>query len=132
MASKTDNARMRVINEQFMETWAELARDRELAEIYHRALSGEDLDEIDAVRYVAFANIYLAWLEVLYTQARVNLGFTDLEGPDRLMDIAAPYYAKILGNSAGRSWWLGDARHNFSPTFYTDVSKRIDLAVTMT
>ncbi|HEY5645553.1 MAG TPA: hypothetical protein VIS76_06420, partial [Pseudomonadales bacterium] len=28
-------------NALFMETWAELARDRELAEIYHRALSGE-------------------------------------------------------------------------------------------
>lgn len=72
-------------NALFIETWAQLASDRELAEIYQKAFSDQALDEIDTVRYVAFANVYLSWLEVLYTQARVELGFSEVEGREGLV-----------------------------------------------
>lgn len=112
-------------NALFIETWAQLASDRELAEIYQKAFSGQALDEIDTVRYVAFANVYLSWLEVLYTQARVELGFSEVEGREGLLEITGPYVAKLLGNEAGRGWWAGDARSNYSPDFYADVSRAI-------
>ena len=118
-------------NALFMEAWAQLARNRDLAEIYQKALSGEPLDEIDSVRYVAFTNLYLSWLEVLYTQARVELGFSEVENRERLLDIAAPYVAKLLTNEAGNRWWLGDARSNYSPDFYADITTRINQIVTV-
>ena len=112
-------------NALIMDTWAELARDSELADIYNRGTRGLELNEVEAVRYVAFANMYLNWLEVLYTQASVELGFSEVEGREDLMGICAPYVKKLLSNEAGNQWWQGDARNNYSPDFYEDVSKRI-------
>ena len=112
-------------NTLIMNTWAELARDSELADIYNRGTRGMELNEVEGVRYVAFVNMYLNWLEVLYTQANVELGFSEVEGREDLMGIAAPYVKKLLGNESGKQWWLGGARNNYSPDFYDDVSKRI-------
>ncbi len=63
------------INSMYIQVFAPLAQNTELAQTYRKALDGSDLDPIEAVRFGAFVNTFLAWLENMYFQQRHDLGF---------------------------------------------------------
>ena len=108
-------------NALFLTAWEHLADNEELASIYDRALSGQELNPVESVRFVAFLNMYFAWLEVLYSQSSVDLGFHEI-GPKDLIEISKPYISKLLTTKTGSDWWNGDARSYYSPKFHDDIS----------
>ena len=109
-------------NALFQSVWQQLANDGELADIYQRAMSGEDLNPVESVRFIGFLNSFFAWMEVLYSQTVVDLGFADVGSQD-FFDIATPFVSKLLNTRTGETWWNSDARSYYSPGFYNDVSK---------
>jgi len=108
-------------NALFLTGWEQIASNEELAAIYDRALSGQELSSVESVRFVAFLYMYFAWMEVLYCQISVDLGFQDM-GPKEYFDISKTYVSKLLSTQVGAEWWNSDARSNFSTEFYDDVS----------
>lgn len=110
-------------NTLFQSVWEQLAHDGELAGIYQRAMSGEDLNPVESVRFVGFLNLYFSWMEVLYSQTVVDLGFSDVESSKQFFDIGMPFISKLLNTTVGEAWWNGDAKSYYSPGFYNDLSK---------
>lgn len=108
-------------NALFLTGWEHLAENEELAAIYDRALSGQELDSIESVRFTAFLNMYFAWMEVLYSQASANLAFNQM-GKQEVVEIGRPYYSKLLSSRVGSEWWKGEAKAHYSPDFYDDIS----------
>ena len=109
-------------NALFQSVWEQLAHDGELADIYQRAMSGEDLNPVESVRFIGFLNLYFSWMEVLYSQTVVDLGFSDLGSQD-FFDIGMPFVSKLLNTTVGEAWWNSDAKSYYSPGFYNDISK---------
>lgn len=108
-------------NALFLKGWGHLAENEALAEIYDRALSGQELSSIESVRFTAFLNMYFAWVEALYSQASVNLAFNEM-GKEQVVEIGRPYYSKLLSTQAGSEWWNEDAKAHYSADFYDDIS----------
>lgn len=91
-----------------------LASDAELAEIYTRALKGEQLSPTDTTRFTAFVNTYLATIENLVGQQSLDLGYSDLDSMSAL-DLFAPVVRQLLETEAGAKWWKEAA-----PNLYID------------
>ena len=116
---------MHQTNALFVQVFSQLARDAELAAIYHRALAGESLDEVEAVRFAAFVNTFFAWFEATYTQTADGLSVMGLDEGDLFMEVLGPYGARLLQTEAGRAWWSTDAPHQYHPTFVAVVNEFI-------
>ena len=85
-------------------------------------MSGEDLNPVESVRFIAFLNLYFSWMEVLYSQTLVDLGFSDV-GHKEFFDIGMPFISKLLNTTVGESWWNSDAKSYYSTGFYNDISE---------
>lgn len=114
-------------NSHFSQVFAQLAQDAVLASIYHRALAGESLDEVETVRFQAFVNTFFAWFETLIIQTDTQLSFADLEegGADSVVASMRPYFIRLLRTNAGRDWWASDAQHYYSPSFRSAIDNAI-------
>lgn len=129
LTRSNDYARANAIhqtNAHFGQVFVELARDAELASIYHRALAGEVLDTTETVRFQAFVNTVLAWMEDLFVQTESELGFSEVQerGTD-FMVLFRPYLSRLLETEAGRVWWQGDALALYSPSFRAAVDETL-------
>ena len=111
-------------NSLFITGWEHLAENEELAAIYERAISGQELNAAESVRFIAYLNMYFAWVEVLYSQASVNLGFSEMRKED-VLEIGKPYYSKLLSTQVGAEWWKGEAKAHYSHDFYDDISAAV-------
>ena len=108
------------INSLYVEVFAPLATDSELASIYQRSIAGEELDPIEFVRFGAFCNTFFAWLEDMYSQQGYQLGFV-AHDIDSSMTIVAPYVQRLLQTAAGASWWESDAQYLYTPEFVNEI-----------
>lgn len=105
-------------NTQFMSVFMALASDETLAGIYTRALAGEDLNRVEATRFVAFVNTFFAYGEALYNQHKIQLGFGFVEHPNDAIAHGAPFLARLLAVPAAREWWHDEAVHYYSPEYH--------------
>jgi hypothetical protein len=100
----------------YIQVFAPLAQNAELAHTYKKALEGSELDPIEAVRFGAFVNIYFAWLENMHFQHRHDLGFIT-ESIDSLEQISGPYIRSLLNTDAGLNWWKTEGLHLYTREF---------------
>jgi len=106
-------------NALYVQVFSLLAQDPEMASIYHRALSQEPLDDVEAVRFAAFINAYFAWSEDLYSQNNADLGFSEITGQTsrELMENEYGYWGRLLKTDVGIDWWEKDAPYLFTTKF---------------
>jgi len=112
-------------NSLYVRVFSQLSQDAELASIYHRATTGEPLDEVETTRFGAFANSFMAYSEALYHQHLMELGFSSEFDKDELIGIWGTYLRKLLKTDAGNSWWSTDAPHLYSPEFVAAVNRAL-------
>ena len=106
-------------NALYVQIFALLVQDPEMASIYHRALSQELLDDVEAVRFASFINAYFAWSEDLYSQSNAELGFSEYTGQEsqNLLESGYGYWGRLLKTDVGIDWWEKDAPYLFSNEF---------------
>ena len=111
-----------------------LANDGELADIYTRALAGQDLSDTEATRFVAFVNTYIATIENLVGQQSLELGYSELDSSSAL-DLFGPIVRQLLQTEDGAKWWTEVAPHLYTEEFRRQVdaamavlSQRLDSA----
>jgi len=107
-----------------------LASDAELADIYTRALNGEQLSPTDATRFTAFVNTYIAAIENLVGQQSLDLGYSDLDSASAL-DLFAPVVRQLLETEAGARWWKEVAPNLYVEEFRAQVDKAMSQAVVL-
>ena len=100
----------------------EIATDESLATIYAAATKGEDLGDIELIRYTAFLTRYFAYMENVYFQEKATLFDVDLES-DNVMAFMANQSSDLLVSGQARIWWLDEAPKFLSPEFH-DVAGR--------
>ena len=101
----------------YTEIFSELARDKELAAIYAKAVEGEALDIVEAVRISAWVNMFFAWCENMLFQHLHTLGYDSLDG-QLVLDTIAPYVRKLISIESVEKWWVEDGVHLFTKEFY--------------
>jgi glucuronate isomerase len=101
-----------------------LASDGELADIYTRALAGENLTSTEATRFVAFVNTYVATIENLVGQQTLELGYTELDSSSALT-LFGPILKQLLETKEGAKWWQETARHLYIEEFRSQVDAAI-------
>ena len=111
-------------NALYVQLYAPVIQDPEMASIYHRALAGERLDETEATRFSLFVKTYMVWAEDLYYQQEAQLGFAAVSEMG-VLDTIAPYASKLLSTHAGKAWWQLDARHHLSAPFFDVVDREV-------
>lgn len=104
-----------------------LAGDGELADIYTRALAGEDLTPSEATRFVAFVNTYIATIENLVGQQSLELGYSELDSSSAL-DLLAPIVRQLLETKDGAKWWSETAPHLYVAEFRAQVDAAVAAA----
>jgi hypothetical protein len=110
-------------NALYVQIFAPLVQDSEMASIYYRALAGETLDETEATRFSLFVKTYMVWAEDLYYQQETELGFAAVADVVVLLDTIGPYINRLLSAHSGRTWWETDARHHLSPPFFEVIDR---------
>lgn len=105
-----------------------LASSGELADIYTRALAGEDLTPSEATRFVAFLNTYIATIENLVGQQSLELGYSELDSTAAL-DLLAPIVRQLLETKDGARWWSETAPHLYLADFRSQVDAAVAAAV---
>jgi hypothetical protein len=113
-------------NSLYIQVFSPILENGDVADIYNRAMNGADLSETDSLRFAMFANTYLAYVEALYTQHLIGLGFAEAGEPEWVFDVVGPYLKKILTVPAARAWWVASAPDLFSPIFVSAISDLID------
>lgn len=104
-----------------------LASDGELAEIYTRALAGEDLNPTETTRFLAFVNTYVATIENLVGQQSLELGYTELDSSSALV-LFGPVLRELFETKAGQTWWRDTA-----PNLYTvEFREQVEAVLKMT
>jgi hypothetical protein len=107
------------LNSLYVQVFAPLSQNPELAGIYKKALEGSELNQIEAVQFGAFVNTFLGWLEDVYFQQRHELGFVS-ENLDTESS-TAPYVRSLLNTEAGLNWWNNEGAHLFTSEFIETV-----------
>ena len=108
------------INSLYIQVFAPLSQNAGLAQTYKKALEGLELDQIEAVRFGAFVNTFLAFLENLYFQQRHELGFVT-ESTGSVEQISGPYVRMLLNTDAGLDWWKTEGPHLYTREFVDTV-----------
>jgi hypothetical protein len=93
-----------------------LASDGELADIYTRALAGEDLTPAESTRFVAF----VATIENLVGQQSLELGYSELDSSSALT-LFGPILRQLLETKDGAKWWSDTAPHLYIQEFRNQV-----------
>ncbi|MGI9326305.1 MAG: hypothetical protein ACR2PZ_13870 [Pseudomonadales bacterium] len=104
------------INSLYIQVFAPLSQNTELAGIYKKALEGIELNQVEAVQFGAFVNTFLAWLENMYFQHRHELGFAS-ESLDSVEMTTGPYVHSLLNTDAGLNWWKSEGLHLYTADF---------------
>jgi hypothetical protein len=112
------------VTQSFNELNWRLAGDGELADIYTRALAGEELAPAEATRFTAFVNTYIATIENLVAQQSLELGYSELDTTSAL-DLLAPIVRQLLGTEDGARWWSETAPHLYTREFRSQVDAAV-------
>jgi hypothetical protein len=101
-----------------------LAGDADLADIYRRGTSAEELSQNDKIRFESLIEIYMAWLEDVDHQYQSELYFDEDDDID-LIEFMAPAYKSLLLSPTGRDWWIRVAPFTSTPSAYAKLNKII-------
>lgn len=112
------------INTAYSGVFSHLASDDGLADIYTRALAGEQLTPTEETRFTSFVNMFVATLENLSAQQSLELGYSDLD-TDTAVNLMAPYLKKLLETQAGSRWWRETGPALYVEDFRNQVNKAI-------
>ena len=107
----------------YAQVFSQLACDAELASIYQRALAKESLDATERVRFIAFVNTYLAYMEDVYFQSKGQLiaEFTRIKG-EEIVGQFYPYWGELMKTETVREWWTHGGSAQFVPDFVLAVN----------
>ena len=84
-------------NALYVQIWQPLLQDKELADIYLRAIKGEALSEIDSFRFSVYINTVFALGEAAYFQTASGVGFDELsDDATEVIDVFSGYMCKLL------------------------------------
>jgi hypothetical protein len=108
----------------YNEVFSQLATDPALADIYERALKGDDLDGAEGVRFCAFVNTFLAYLEDTHVQSKSQLLSEELKGGS-VLNMAEPYVKKLMRPEPVRKWWREDAASLYTLEFYQSITEQL-------
>jgi hypothetical protein len=112
------------INTAYSGVFSHLASDDGLADIYTRALAGEQLTPTEETRFTSFVNMFVATLENLSAQQSLELGYSGLD-IDTAVNLMAPYLKKLLETQAGSRWWRKTGPALYVEDFRNQVNKAI-------
>ena len=113
-------------NNLYIKVFSPVLENGEVADIYNRAMNGADLSETDSLRFAMFANTYLAYVEALYTQHTIGLGFAEGPGAEAVIEAVGPYINRLLTVPGARAWWVENSPELFSRTFVSAVNELMD------
>ncbi len=120
----TDIARATIVHETsvlFSRFHEVLATDAELADIYCRGTNGEDLSEVEVLRFLSLVEMYLTLLEDIDHQYKSDLYFDEDDDLD-IIEFIAPTYRSLFSSPIARDWWKGMAQHSTTPSLYAKIS----------
>ncbi len=106
-------------NEIYNEVWRPIMQDPELAEIYLKGTTGQPLNDIEALRYCTFINIFLAYLEGAM-ETPSDLSFSSFEGLEiqkAAFEQLNPFVKKLFGHPVAISWLEQEAPYLFTQQF---------------
>ncbi|MFT7652116.1 MAG: hypothetical protein ACI9UU_001223 [Candidatus Azotimanducaceae bacterium] len=98
------------------EVLSQLSTDPQLASIYTKCLAGDALDPVEQTRYQWFVNSYLLYIEQLWDQQKLDLGW-NAHDADQVFRINGPFIVTLLSHSTAVEWWTGTAVHLYLPEF---------------
>lgn len=101
--------------------------ERELANIYSRAVAGKELDQDELVRYCSFLTAYFVWLEDVYIQQQSGLFDVEL-GTESVVHFMASQAQTLLKSKQSQDWWYHEAPKFLSPGFMGEATKAMKLA----
>ncbi len=115
-------------NVLFTQVFTPIVENSELATIYTKALDGEVLDKVETTRFTTFIQMYLTWVEDVYFQQEVGLGFAEIGDTVDFFTSIGPYFRKLRNTQAGKAWWETEANKHFSPPFLEALTRFLDSA----
>ena len=113
-------------NSLFIQVFSPLLENSEVADIYRRAMAGDELSDTESLRFAMFANNYLAYIEALCTHHEIGLGFAEETSDLGVMGVVGPYIQRILRVPGARAWWFDEAKDLFTPSFVEEVNQLIE------
>jgi hypothetical protein len=114
---------IRESNSMYMQSYALLAQDNELASIHVRAVDREPLDQVETLRFTAYLTNYFAMAEAIYFQCKADYVFSEyLDDGDASIELFRPYISQLLNTIPGKAWWNVDAPNSFSAEFIERVN----------
>ena len=109
-------------NSLYVQIWQPVMQDKELAEIYLRALNGEPLSQVDSLRFSIYVNTVFALGEAAYFQTASGIGFDELsDDAEQVIEVFGRYMCSLLETEAGESWFESEAPALFTEDFLNAV-----------
>ena len=128
LKQNADLARASIIHETSV-AWtnasALIASDAELTDISLRGIQGDELTAVETARLEALIDIYMAILEDIDHQYKMDLYFDEEDTLD-IVDYLAPLYKDLMMSPVGRNWWATIAETTHAPSFYKKMSRIIE------
>ena len=106
-------------NENYNEVWRPILQDPELAHIYLKGTTGQPLNDIEALRYCTFINMFLSYLEA-GMETPSDLTFSSFEGLEihkAGLDQFNPFLKKLFGHPVAITWLEQEAHYVFTQQF---------------
>lgn len=91
--------------------WSLLAQDPSLAQVWRRALAGDDLDEDEIIRFEAFLNVMCAYADDAFAQA--TLGTYDVDP----IELGSSFISEVLACPLALNWWRRNGHRFYGPEF---------------
>ncbi len=121
----TDIARAMIVHEtsvSFMRFHEILATEADLADLFHRGTCGEELSDVETVRFKSFVEMYMTLLEDIDHQFKFDLYFDEEDGVE-IIEFLAPTYRPLMSSPIAKDWWKNIAPHSTTPSLYKKMSE---------
>ena len=121
----TDIARAMIVHEtsvSFMHFHETLASEAELADLFHRGTCGEELSDVETVRFQSLVEMYMALMEDIDHQYKSDLYFDEEDGVD-IIEYIAPTFRPLMSSPVARDWWKNMGPHSVTPSLYKKMSE---------
>ena len=121
----TDIARAMIVHEtsvSFMHFHETIASEAELADLFYRGTCGEELSDVETVRFQSLVEMYMALMEDIDHQYKSDLYFDEDDDGD-IIEFLAPTFRPLMSSPIARDWWKNMAPHSTTPSLYIKISK---------
>ena len=121
----TDIARAMIVHEtsvSFMHFHETIASEGELADLFYRGTCGEELSNVETVRFQSLVEMYMALMEDIDHQYKSDLYFDEDDNVD-IIEFMAPTYRPLMSSPIAKDWWKNIGPHSTTPSLYKKMSE---------